>query len=64
MPFQTYITPHLNNNNNDDDDDCTNNWVVSKSRLHLNLAYVEQHYHMNQHKGQEDKNGLHNSIRR
>lgn len=48
MQFHTYTSPHLD----DDDDDWTNNWALSKPRLHLNLAYLEHYHHLNQQKGE------------
>ena len=43
--FRPTKSPHLNNNNNNNNNNrCTHKWVVSKPRLHLNLAYLEHHH--------------------
>ena len=30
---------------------CANSWIIPKPKLCLNLAYLEGHHYLNQHKG-------------
>jgi len=36
---------------------CANSWIIPKPRLCLNLAYLEGHRYLNQHKRLHNKNG-------